>query len=60
MRILLTGASSFTGAWFAAALASDGHQVTGTLQRRIGDYGNLEARRIAMLQSAGEIGRAHV
>lgn len=53
MRILLTGASSFTGAWFAAALASDGHQVTGTLQRRIGDYADLESRRIAMLQQAG-------
>lgn len=53
MRILLTGASSFTGAWFAAALAGDGHQVTGTLQRRIGDYADLEMRRIAMLQSAG-------
>ena len=53
MRILLTGASSFTGAWFAAALAGDGHQVTATLQRRISDYANLEARRIAMLQSAG-------
>ena len=53
MRILLTGASSFTGAWFAAALAGDGHQVSGTLQRRIGDYADLEARRIAMLQSAG-------
>ncbi|MGB7656539.1 MAG: NAD(P)-dependent oxidoreductase [Novosphingobium sp.] len=53
MRILLTGASSFTGAWFAAALAGDGHQVTGTLQRRIGDYADLEARRITMLQSAG-------
>ena len=53
MRILLTGAGSFTGAWFAAALAGDGHQVTATLQRRIGDYGGLETRRIAMLQSAG-------
>lgn len=53
MRILLTGASSFTGAWFAATLAGDGHQVVGTLQRRIGDYGALESRRIAMLQRAG-------
>ena len=53
MRILLTGASSFTGAWFAAALAGDGYQVMATLQRRIGDYADLEQRRIAMLQSAG-------
>lgn len=53
LRILLTGASSFTGAWFAAALAGDGHQVVGTLQRRIADYPQLESRRIAMLQGAG-------
>lgn len=53
MRILLTGASSFTGAWFAAALAGDGHQVVGTLQRRIDAYPELESRRIAMLRQAG-------
>lgn len=53
MRILLTGASSFTGAWFAATLAGDGHQVVATLQRRIGDYGELESRRIALLQRSG-------
>ena len=53
LRILLTGASSFTGAWFAAALAGDGHQVVGTLQRRVDDYPELERRRIAMLQEAG-------
>ena len=28
MRILLTGASSFTGLWFAKALAEAGHEVT--------------------------------
>lgn len=53
LRILLTGASSFTGAWFAAALARDGHRVVGTLQRRVEDYPALERNRIAMLQAAG-------
>ena len=53
LRILLTGASSFTGAWFAMALAGDRHQVVGTLQRRVDDYPELERCRIAMLQEAG-------
>ncbi len=33
MRILLTGASSFTGTWFATALAEADHDVTCTFQR---------------------------
>ncbi|WP_309753226.1 NAD(P)-dependent oxidoreductase [Novosphingobium sp.] len=53
LRVLLTGASSFTGAWFAMTLAGDGHQVVGTLQHRMEDYPELERRRIAMLQEAG-------
>ncbi len=53
MKILLTGVSSFTGAWFAEALARRGHAVTGTLQGRIGDYSPLASRRIVMMQAAG-------
>ncbi|MEQ1498205.1 MAG: NAD(P)-dependent oxidoreductase [Novosphingobium sp.] len=53
MRILLTGASSFTGAWFAATLAGDGHDVVGTLQGKAADYPDLERRRIALLLGAG-------
>jgi len=34
----MTGASSFTGFWFARALAEDGHQVQCTLQRASGEY----------------------
>ncbi len=33
MRILFTGASSFSGMWFARALAAAGHQVTVTMTR---------------------------
>ncbi len=53
MHIILTGVSSFTGAWFAAGLAHDGHAVTGTLQRPADAYPELETRRIAMLRAAG-------
>lgn len=38
MRILFTGASSFTGTWFARELAAAGHEVTITLRRRPEEY----------------------
>lgn len=38
MRILFTGASSFTGAWFVRELAAAGHQVTAILGAKPGDY----------------------
>lgn len=53
MRIVITGTSSFTGAWFAAELARDGHAVTGTVQRESGAYPELERRRLAMARAAG-------
>lgn len=53
MRILLTGVSSFTGAWFAAALAGAGHKVLATLQRDVSAYDGLPADRIAMARAAG-------
>lgn len=34
MKILFTGASSFTGMWFARALADAGHEVVATFRRR--------------------------
>lgn len=49
MRILLTGASSFTGFWFARELAEAGHAVTATFTRLdTGSYAEgVRARRVA-------------
>ncbi len=38
MRILFTGASSFTGLWFVRELARAGHQVVATFRRRPEEY----------------------
>lgn len=38
MRILFTGASSFTGMWFARELSRAGHQVTATFRMRPDEY----------------------
>lgn len=38
MRILFTGASSFTGAWFVRELAAAGHEVTATFRCLPGQY----------------------
>jgi UDP-glucose 4-epimerase len=52
VRVLLTGASSFTGWWFAHALAADGHELTLTFQRRPAAYTGLQAARLAGLPAA--------
>lgn len=44
MKILLTGASSFTGMWFARELAHAGHEVVATFQRTHDAYAD-ELRR---------------
>ncbi len=46
MRILLTGASSFTGMWFANALIADGHTVTTPLKSSLEAYSGLRRERI--------------
>lgn len=50
MRILLTGASSMTGYWFARRLSEAGHRVTATFTRTgVEAYGDsLRARRVAL------------
>jgi UDP-glucose 4-epimerase len=52
MRVLLTGASSFTGFWFATILAESGHEVTATFTRsQPADYGDsIRGRRVAQVQ----------
>lgn len=50
MRILITGASSFTGYWFVRALAERGHEVVATFRREPGDYDGVRAARVAALE----------
>lgn len=54
MKILLTGASSFTGYWFADALRRSGHEVTAPLRGGLeGGADPLRTERIARLARAG-------
>lgn len=51
MRILFTGASSFTGYWFATALAANGHEVTATCVRTgVDSYTGVRRRRLELLE----------
>ena len=54
MRVLLTGGSSFTGLWFARALAGAGHQVVAAVRGAAYPPG-LRADRVAALGAAAEI-----
>lgn len=49
MKILFTGASSFTGYWFVKELVEAGHDVTITFQRSLQDYTGLRRTRIDCL-----------
>lgn len=51
MRILLTGASSFTGYWFARRLTERGHDVTATFRRTRPEYEGARSRRVEDLAS---------
>lgn len=51
LKILLTGASSFTGYWFARTLAGAGHDVLATLQRSAEAYEGLRAGRVREISS---------
>jgi nucleoside-diphosphate-sugar epimerase len=52
--VLLTGASSFTGLWFAEALAHEGWRVVAPLRRAKGDYAGLRAERVERLALSAE------
>lgn len=49
MNILLTGASSFTGSWFALALARAGHVVTATFRGGHDSYADTRGKRVASI-----------
>jgi len=53
MRILFTGASSFTGHWFVQELAAAGHKVTAILRRPASEY--PEAARRMRAARLGEV-----
>lgn len=50
MKILFTGASSFTGCWFVRELAAAGHEVVATFRRQRSDYADpLRATRVNLV-----------
>jgi len=46
MRILFTGASSFSGMWFVKELADAGHTVTTIFQKELNDYSGIRKNRV--------------
>lgn len=55
MRVLLTGASSFTGYWFARELGAAGHQVVAPLRGAEGSYAGVRGERVRELGHCAEI-----
>lgn len=56
MKVLLTGASSFTGMWFAHALAAAGHHVVMPLRGASDAYSQgMRAQRVSALKDFGDI-----
>lgn len=51
MKILFTGASSFTGYWFVKTLAAAGHEITCPLRGAPESYEGVRKRRVETLQS---------
>lgn len=55
MKVLLTGASSFTGYWFARALSLAGHHVVAPVRGSIESYTDGRAVRVAALAEFADI-----
>lgn len=55
MRILFTGASSFTGFWFVQKLAAAGHDVVAPLRRSFENYQNLRKTRVEKILSCSDV-----
>ncbi len=54
MRILFTGASSFTGYWFVKELARAGHDVVAIFRTGVGEYEGIRAERVGRLAEVCE------
>jgi UDP-glucose 4-epimerase len=52
MKILFTGASSFTGFWFIRELSVSGHEVTAIFRKPSSEYTDIRARRLHQLTGA--------
>ena len=55
MKILFTGASSFTGFWFVRSLVAAGHEVVCPLRGSPENYSGLRAERVRMLKKICEL-----
>lgn len=55
MRVLLTGASSFTGLWFAETLHRNGYEIVAPLPRTQQTYEGIRAHRVEKLAKVAEI-----
>lgn len=55
MKILLTGASSFTGFWFVKELAAAGHQVVVTLRQEMECYEGVRRARVEIIRGLGRV-----
>jgi nucleoside-diphosphate-sugar epimerase len=55
MRILFTGASSFTGYWFVRALSEAGHEVVCPLRGAPEDYEGVRQQRAKALKTLGRL-----
>lgn len=49
MKILFTGASSFTGFWFVQQLLAEGHSVHALCRKNLGNYEGVRRQRIEQL-----------
>ena len=55
MKVLLTGASSFSGLWFAEKLSAEGAQVIAPLRSSLQSYSGVRARRVERLLKVAEV-----
>ena len=55
MKVLLTGGSSFTGVWFAQALAAAGHSVVAPVRGVREGYEGVRGERMRKLESCADV-----